>query len=369
MILYWCQETALVPFETGIQRVVRRLAERLNTTSATIVPIGWDGRSRQVVSLPTPSNSRARPLESLITDAAILFVPEIPISLIGIDLDPIQLGRAYGLRTAALIHDLIPIKLAANYDAGGLAVFRRYYRQFASADLVLATTNYVAADLKDFLLREHLRVPPIEVVPLPAEFPSVKRSMAFPALRGAGDPLQLLAVTSWEPRKNLLRLLRAIQRASSDGGPRITLDLVGRQAGFPAYDAEVVSIVQTLPTVTIRGTVSDADLVSLYANCHVSVYPSVEEGFGLPILESLWLGRPCLCHNGSSMAEIAPGGGTVIIDMTDEDAIVDALRHLAATPDYIEQLAREAVARPLKDWAGFADDVLQRIAPSTMSVA
>ena len=193
--------------------------------------------------------------------------------------------------------------------------------------------------------------------------------MALPALRGADDPLQLLAVTSWEPRKNLLRLLRAIQRASSDGGPRITLDLVGRQAGFPAYDAEVVSIVQTLPTVTIRGTVSDADLVSLYANCHVSVYPSVEEGFGLPILESLWLGRPCLCHNRSSMAEIAPGGGTVIIDMTDEDAIVDALRQLAATPDYIEQLAREAVARPLKDWAGFADDVLQRIAPSTMSVA
>ena len=360
-IFYWCQDTALVPFETGIQRVVRRLAAELTRLDVTLIPVGWDNRSRHVVALPTGSTRGGQSIAPLAGAAAILLIPEIPLSLVGAGLDPFAIGRSYGLRTVGLLHDLIPIKLAVDYSADAVAGYRRCYRQFAAADLVLTTTEYVAADLRDFLASEHLTIPSITVVPLPAELAGVARQRGPAPLREPDDPLKLVAVTTWEPRKNILRLLRAIGRCSTEGLPAITLDLVGRRGAFLAYDQEVLATAEPLPSVTIHGTVTDAKLVALYAGCHASIYPSLEEGFGLPILESLWVGRPCLCHHGSSMAEIAPGGGTLLLDMADEGAIAEALRDLAADPERLRRYALEAVERPLEDWHAFAVNVLERV--------
>lgn len=368
-IFYWCQETALVPFETGIQRVVRQTAvelSRLSSAEVQVVPVSWNARLRRVESLPTSPNRGSCSLEAMRSDRELLFVPEIPLALIGVGLDPFQLGRAYGMRTAALVHDLIPIKLAGDYPPETFLLYRSYYRRLASADLVIATTHYVAADLRDFLHSEQLRVPLIEVINLPAELPSVPRRRLPPPPRAGSDPLHLVAVATWEPRKNIQRLLKAIARVRLDRNIDISLDLIGRRGGFPDYDEGVLSIAAQLPTVRLLGTVSDAELAARYADCHASVYPSLEEGFGLPILESLWLGRPCLCHRGSSMAEIAPGGGTLQIDMAIEDEIAESLQHLYEKTDIVDQLALEAVARPLKTWADFADSLLDRLQASSV---
>ena len=361
-LLYWSQDTALFAYETGIQRVVRRLAENLVESGTIITPVGWDRQKRQIVSLPSASEACKLPLSSIDVNGAILFIPEIPLTLIHSEgLDPVQLGRAYGLHTAALVHDLIPIKRAGDYQPEVVELYRRYYKQFASADLIFATTNYVATDLAAFLRSEELRVPPIEVTPLPAALPSVPRKHQLPSSRGPHDPLKLISVVTWEPRKNILGLLHALQEFSRSSDTRMSLQLIGRRGVFPSYDEEVLEFARALDMVTIHGSVSDAKLVELYEGCHASVYPSVEEGFGLPIGESLWLGRPCLCHNSSSMAEMAPGGGTVLVDMSDKNAIVGALRRWLEVPDEIMRLASEAVERPLRDWTSFAADVAQRL--------
>lgn len=360
-IYYWCQETAQRPFETGIERVVRGLARKLSQCGAEIVPVGWDTRSRQVVSLPTKHEPEGRPLDTIVGNQAIFLVPEIAWSLIGAGLDPVLLGRAYGFYTVGFVHDLIPMKRAADYPPEAVVTYRRYFRQLARADLVLTTTSHVAADLRDFLAAEGLPAPLVEIVPLPAEMASAPRHRDPPPPRDSGDPFRIVTVSSWEPRKNIARLLRALGRVCAEGRD-ISLDLVGRRAGFRSHDDTVLSLAATLPSVRVRGTIADADLVALYAGCHASIYPSLEEGFGLPILESLWLGRPCLCHDGSSMAEIAPGGGTALLDMSDEDAIVAALTRLALEPRWIDQLARDAIDRPLRTWTDFAEDLLGRIA-------
>ena len=336
-----------------MQRVTRRLAAGLAANGVAITPVGWNARSRSIECRPT----RAEPHPFGSAEGATLFVPEIPLALAREDLDPVQLGRAYGMRTVALVHDLIPIKLCADYPAAATNLYRRYFRQFASADLVLATTRYVADDLRRYLDTMSLPVPRLEIVPLPAEFPACPRRMTRLPARAPGAALRLVAVTTWEPRKNLPRLLRALRSLSDDPDTRIALDLVGRRGAFPKHDTEVAALAREIPGVTIHDTLSDAALAALYESCHASVYPSYEEGFGLPIGESLWLGRPCLCHDGSAMAETATGGGTLQIDMTDEAALAAALGRLATETNLLARLAFEAAARPLRTWDAFARDV------------
>ena len=349
---YWRETTDAQPFETGIQRVTRRLADGLIRCGVDLVPVGWDPWKR----LPRLPDSAGSSL-----DADWLLVPEIPMTVLSEDLDPIQLARAYGLRSAAIVHDLIPVRLAHLYDAGARALFRRYFRMFAGADLVLATTNLVASQLRAHLHAEGLTLPPITVVPLPAQFADVPRVQEARAICRPGDPLRLITVSTWEPRKNLPRLLRSVLLAQDRSGHPIHLTLVGRRGGYLKHDAEVDALLAANPNATARDQVGDHELADLYARCHASVYTSCDEGFGMPVLESLWLGRPCLCHTGSAMAEVAPGGGTLMLDMSDEVAIADALVRMSAGPGLLDKLTDEVLARPLRTWDEYATDVADHL--------
>ena len=290
---------------------------------------------------------------------ARLLVPEIPMSVLAQDLDPVQIARAYGLPVAAIVYDLIPIRRAGDYDADARRLYRRYFRMFAGADSVIAMTDLVAGHLREHLRAEGLRAPEIAVLPLPAQFADLPRVRARGAARGPDAPLRLLTVSTWEPRKNLPLLLRAVRRAEARTGGSIQVTVVGRRGGFPAYDAEVEASLAGMPRVAALDRAGDADLAALYGSHHASVYPSVEEGFGMPILESLWLGRPCLCHAGSSMAEVAPGGGTLMTDMADEGAVAAGLVRLMDEPGLLDGLTEEALARPLRDWGDYAADVAE----------
>ena len=363
-VFLWCHETRQQPFETGIQRVVRRLSRGLAESGIEVVPVAWDCRRRLIIALGPLAAHFDRALEAVVSktgNAPWLFVPELSLGLAAADLDPVHLGIAYGLKTAALLHDVIPLKLAADYDDGFLTLFRRYIDMFAVADLVLTTTNYVADDLRAHLNGAGSRTPDIATVPLPAQFANFERCLSIKEPRAPGVPLRLLTVSTWEPRKNLPRLLRAIRRAESQSASTIELAVVGRRGCFAAYDAEVETLIAEMPRVTVHGTISDEDLVALYARCHASVYPSVEEGFGLPIGESLWLATPCVCHNGSSMKEVAPGGGTLMIDMTNEAAIAGALLDLLNAPGLSTRISAEAANRSLTSWRDYACKVASKL--------
>lgn len=369
-LLHWSEHTADADFETGIQRVARRLGQGLERAGFEVVPVGWD----QKRCLPKALNAaqqaalgmaRPRYRPDPFADATgddWVFIPEIPGPDVVAVVDVTAIGRSYGLRTAAIVHDLIPVKFTHLYEPAAVAFFEAYYSLFATVDLAIATTRYVAEDLRSHLSSRHLRVPPIDVCPLPAELPGIGRRTGKPAGPAEGEPLRLLTVSSWEPRKNLPRLLRAIERLA-DAGRAVELTIVGHRGLFPDYDAEVMALASRMSGVTILRRIKDQELAALYESHHASIYPSWEEGFGLPILESLWLATPCLCHDGSSMAEVAPGGGTMMLDMTDETAIAAALERMALDRDLRERLRSEAIARPLATWADYAAAVGRSLGP------
>lgn len=353
-LFYWCHTTARQPFETGIQRVTRRLGLALERIGFDIVPLGRHEGSGLIEIIGRGPAA----FETVLAGSGerpILFIPELPADLVARGVGPGSMANAYGMRTLALVHDLIPLKLSPHYSAADLAMFIAYYESFSRIDAVLATTQGVAGELRRFLEDRALRVPPITVVPLPAQFGDHPRVTETAPTRRAEEPLRLVSVVSWERRKNLLRLVRAVQRAQSDAA--ITLTLVGRRGLDAAYDAEVEAQLAATQDISAKGALPDGGLVPLVAASHATVYPSWEEGFGLPVVESLWLGRPCLCHDASSLAEVAPGGGTMMIDMLDEDAIAAALVALATQPPLLARLAEEAIHRPLASWHDYAKAV------------
>jgi hypothetical protein len=81
----------------------------------------------------------------------------------------------------------------------------------------------------------------------------------------------------------------------------------------------------------------------------------------MPIVESLWHARPCVCHNGGVMAELAAEGGCRTVDMTDPDALAAQIHALATQPQQYLQLASEAVARPILTWRSYARAVLRQL--------
>ncbi|TXN20723.1 glycosyltransferase [Methylobacterium sp. WL9] len=350
-VLYWRETTDAQPFETGIQRVTRRLADGLVRRGFDLAATGWDPVRRLLRVCETAAGPGAE----------WLLLPEIPMSMLGEGPDPIQLAHAHGLRAAAIVHDLIPIRLAQLYGPLERAVYRRYFRMFAGADLVFATTGLVAGHLRAYLEAEGLRVPPIAVVPLPGQFADRPRVREISPPRRPDEPLRLLTVATWEPRKNLPRLLRAVRLAQDRSGQAIHLTLIGRRTGYADHDAEIEALLAVTPGATAQGRIGDGRLAGLYDAHHASVYPSCEEGFGMPVLESLWLGRPCLCHAGSAMAEVAPGGGTLMTDMDGDDGVAAGLIRLATEPAMLERLTAEAVARPLRTWDDYAADVAERL--------
>jgi glycosyltransferase involved in cell wall biosynthesis len=134
-----------------------------------------------------------------------------------------------------------------------------------------------------------------------------------------------LSVGSLEPRKNQRRLVEAYARSGSS----LPLVLTGGK-GWLMDDWRPAG-------VTLTGYVSDSELEWLYRNCFGFLYPSLFEGFGMPVLEALALGAPVICSNTSSLPEVAGDAG-LLVDPLDAGAIAAAMIRLASG-----EIGREAL--------------------------
>jgi glycosyltransferase involved in cell wall biosynthesis len=375
-VFYWVHLTVQQPFNTGVQRVTRLLGAALERAGVELVPVKWDAQTGRVALLSTveathlarwggPPTHRVAPLPERF-DGEWLILPEISVPETPPGLGIAALARKLGFRLASIFYDIIPVKLRDSFPKDGLDAWVPYWHGFSQADVALPISWSVAADLRRYLTEHGLPVPAIIPCPLGGELPETSRSTVPLAEPAADAPLRLLAIGTWEPRKNYPRLLRALAQLSRDSARRpINLTVVGRRAAeYPALAAEIERLAVEAGSVTLGTHVSDEELRHALLASDATVFASWEEGFGLPVLESLWHGLPCLCHDGSAMAEVAPGGGVLAVDMLDEAAIAAALRRLAEEPGLLTRLSAEAVARPIRDWDGYAADVLAALSHS-----
>ena len=169
----------------------------------------------------------------------------------------------------------------------------------------------------------------------------------------------VLAVGTLEPRKNLPRLVEAYRQLPEELQHRNPLLVAGR-VGWEA--GETLAALNALgDRCRLLGRVSDARLATLYSRCTVFAYPSLAEGFGLPVLEAMQAGAAVLTSDRSSLPEVG-GDAVEYSDPTDVAAIRSALQHLLEDDERRAELSRRAVERAARfSWAHHAELTLRAL--------
>jgi glycosyltransferase involved in cell wall biosynthesis len=153
----------------------------------------------------------------------------------------------------------------------------------------------------------------------------------------------VLYVGTIEPRKNLPRLVEAFARLKAQGLPH-KLAIVG-QAGWgsvPLQDA--INDHGLRGEVVFTGYVPESDLPPLYTGASVMAFPSLYEGFGLPVIEAMACGAPVVTSHTSSLAEVA-GDAALLIDPLSVDSLTGALQNVLTDPCARTDLQRRGLAR------------------------
>jgi glycosyltransferase involved in cell wall biosynthesis len=226
----------------------------------------------------------------------------------------------------------------------------------AMARLVIADSEATARDL-----RELLGVPAAKVRVVhpggdahPAAPDAVAARQHVHRRFGIAGPY-LLHVGTLEPRKNLERLVRAYARVRARVGTAPLLVLAGGRGWGADRIVRTVAALGLADAVRFTGAVPHDDLPTLYAAAELFVYPSLYEGFGLPVVEAMACGAPVVTSNVSSLPEVA-GDAAVLVDPRDESAIGDAVVDLLQDDRARAELRARGLARARQfTWARCAE--------------
>ncbi|GAA3802346.1 hypothetical protein GCM10022273_11440 [Cellulomonas soli] len=200
--------------------------------------------------------------------------------------------------------------------------------------------------------------PDIEPILLPAEAPPAAEASLDRARRRflVGGLPMVLCVGTHEPRKNHGAVLHAAEVLWREG-IEFSLTFVGghswRGHDFTRRLAELQ--LAGRPVESASG-IDDELLWAAYRLARCTVFPSFNEGFGLPVAESLAAGTPAITSGYGSMREIAEAGGALLVDPRDDASVTDALRRLLSDDETHSRLAAAALARPPRTWDDYAAD-------------
>jgi glycosyltransferase involved in cell wall biosynthesis len=226
------------------------------------------------------------------------------------------------------IYDLAPIRLASLYGRRQRHLAEARLAGLGSGDWVITTSDASRADLVELAGVDPAR---IFVVPLAAD-PRLFSPLADPAAAeavrarlGIGSAPYLLLVHASDPRKNIGTAVRACARAASEGrGRELTLVIAGPPPAEPHLRSALAEAVRAGVRVIVAGYVSDEELAVLFGGAVAFLYPSLYEGFGLPLLEAMQCGTPVIAGWTSSIPEVVGDAG-LLVALEDPDALPAAI--------------------------------------------
>lgn len=159
---------------------------------------------------------------------------------------------------------------------------------------------------------------------------------------GLGDAPFVFSISTLQPRKNYLRLVQAFDAALRETD--FNLVIAGGKGWMYADLFEEVERRRLQQRVIFPGFVADGDLPALYSAADAMAYPSLYEGFGLPLLEAMACGTPVLASTAPCLPEVA-GDAALLVDPYDVDAIAAGLARLVSDTALRADLTRRGVAR------------------------
>jgi len=273
----------------------------------------------------------------------------------------------------AIFHDAIALKFPELTPTKTVARFPAYLRELLAFDGIAAVSEDSRDSLRDYWRWLGIaHPPPVQAIPLGTDSVCHVLRDKPPAPAASGSPFvavadtqrspisaqpipTILSVGSLEGRKNHLALLDACEQLWSTGA-RFELRLIG--LAHPQTGRAALALLRALQAagrpLRYDGPATEAALHSAYASCAFTIYPSLIEGFGLPVIESLAHGKPCICSARGALGESAREGGCVALASIDAAHLAAAVRRLLDTPTELAALAHAARARKFRSWSDYA---------------
>lgn len=374
-------------FATGIQRVAKEVSRRWARDHDAVL-IGWRSDYANLRRLtaaevnivlqgsepgaPRPDQTgSAGSSDVLVPWHCTHLIPELPA-------EPGRASRYQALltysasRTGLIGYDTVPLTTSETAAEGMPGAFAHFLAAAVHADRIATISEATAAEFrgwKQMLAGAGHIGPEIKPIPLPMEsrLPSRAAVEEAASLLRIGSLPVVLSVGSHEPRKNHINVLHAAEILWREG-LLFTLTFVG---GNSWRSERFIAFVEGLqaasrPLQVIRA-LPDELLWAAYSVALCTVFPSLHEGFGLPVAESLASGTPVITSNFGSMREIARSGGALLVDPRDVHDIADALRRLLTDEALRDQLAGDAGQVPRRSWDQYAAETWSYLVPEDAS--
>jgi glycosyltransferase involved in cell wall biosynthesis len=262
-------------------------------------------------------------------------------------------------RGAVVVHDL-SFRAHPDYFPRSVAWYMHWLtgRAIQQAQRVLTVSEFSRQELGRFYRVDSTKV---MVVPngVGAEFHPVS-GQADPSIltRYGLSNVYIFALGNIHPRKNLIRLLEAYQKLRQ----RVSLTPPMVWAGLPRWDSGELLDKARTAGVILPGFITQADLPALYRQATMLVYPSLYEGFGLPVVEAMACGTPVVTSNTTSLPEVV-GDAALTVDPTDAAALAEAMSRLLDDMALRQHLCRAGIERARSfTWERTARETLAALA-------
>ncbi len=262
--------------------------------------------------------------------------------------------------TVVTIHDLVaflfPETIPRKY-----AMYMRWLlaRVVRRAQRIISVSENTKRDLVDILGVDPAKVSVVYEAAHPGFRPIADRALLAATARryGLSGPF-IYHVGNIEPRKNLVRLIKAYLILRETTGHRVQLAITGQKGWLTGRLFKSLGGIDVHDDVISTGYVPHEDLPLLMNAAEAFVFPSLYEGFGLPVLEAMSCGTPVVTSDISSLPEIV-GRSAVLVDPYREEAIAEGIRRVLEDTALRERLKREGIERAgLFSWERAARETL-----------
>ncbi|HLH93491.1 MAG TPA: glycosyltransferase family 1 protein [Xanthobacteraceae bacterium] len=279
---------------------------------------------------------------------------------------------AAGFRLVLLCFDLIPLLFPQFYRDRDVALFERYMKKaLALADPVIVTSDAVAADVRAYCQQHGIVAGSVVRTALGFDVGKAGARPAAPLPPGLRHGKFAMLVSTIEPRKGHRLLYRIWQRFIAEGVVQATgfkLVFVGRRGWLvDELIAALRNDQQLAGHILILDEADDDLLAALYEGTAFCLYPSVYEGYGLPVVEAFSHGKAVLASTGGSLPELVQDF-CPCLDPTDEEAWYKTIRDWIEHPQMLAPYEREIRARfRHPTWSEAAADFFGKIPAAPMA--
>ena len=363
--------TARTGLATGIQRVVRKTIE-IWDSQHDIVLVGWGATYGGLRELSAPERENAlhgtnphatKPATGEVTIPwkSTYILPELAVE--GERTARISAMAEFSGNTTAVIgFDCVPLTSADTVSPGMGAAFSKNLTAVARMDKVATISAAAATEYqgwRDMLTGAGIAGPEILDIILPTDSDTVSdEALAATRKRISTDELPLvLCVGSHEPRKNHLAVLAAAEQLWSRGREFSLVFIGGNSWGSRGFEIDLERLQHEGRPVQTISAVTDDLLWSAYRIAACTVFPSLNEGYGLPVAESIAVGTPVITSNFGSMLEITASGGALLVSPRDDDGLANAIDQAVFDPATNARLRAEALTVPRRSWEEYAGEL------------